>query len=82
MRNQKDGNGFELGGRQCRTVDSPFCQAIAGMAEFWRERSFQFQANDVAGFAGFGAGPQHCPAVTLQTYPDALPASNTETSLL
>jgi hypothetical protein len=42
------------------------------MVEFWKrekviERSFQFQANDVAGFAGFGVGSQHCPAVTLQT---------------
>jgi hypothetical protein len=82
MRSQEDGNDIELGGRQCPTVDSPFCQAIASMVEFWKRgsllsASFQLRANDVAGFAGFGAGSQHCPAVTLQTlnhYPGRLPA--------
>jgi hypothetical protein len=50
------------------------------------ERSFQLQANDVTGFAGVGAGSQHCPAVTVYNKPEPpsrrLPARNIETSLL
>ena len=83
MRNQKDGNGFELGGRQC---PRRFVRQSQAWLSFGREkvieRSFQLQANDVAGFAGFALAPQHCPAVTLQTYPGRLPACDTETSLL
>ena len=51
------------------------------------ERSFQFQANDVAGFAGFGgfgAGLNSVPQSRYNPEPlsGRLPASNTDTSLL